>query len=349
MLYARRPGRGFSLVELLVVLSIISFLVALLLTAVQSAREESRRVGCMNNLKQIGLALQNYHGTHGSLPPGAITYQERPLDCNTPRRGHGLFACILPFVEQKSTHDSINFSFASMGVQGKLNAGAVNHTALSTRIATYICPGDSRQTPPVTRFVDPDGKNYDAYSQCSYAGVVGTVDIFRWYCGCPGRGSDNLVCLSDAVELMPDGPFGKNHAFGFDDLRDGLGQTILVGEFARFPKDPDPRFNVWNNVFWFASNITGVTRPQGLATTVPPINAGLRIPDYPPSSPVNWKYDPNNAKMGQFGFRSRHPTGAQFLFGDGSVKFLKESIDIRKVYWALSTRNGREILSATDY
>src|SRR5207249_400765 len=120
--------------------------------------------------------------------------------------------------------------------------------------------------------------------------------------------------------------------------------------FARFLNDPDPIFNVWNTALPIQSPSTnGVTRPQGLATTVPRLNAKLRVPDYPQSSPTQWKFDVNNWGMGQFGFRSHHAGGAGFLFGDGSVKFLKDSIDLTNVYRSLSTRVGAEIVADTDY
>src|SRR4051794_10658314 len=123
MIGARTRGRGFTLIELLVVIMIVSILVALLLPAVQAARETARRAGCSNNLKQIGLALQGYERTHGTFPPGAITLQEHPLDCNMPARGHGLFTMILPYLEQQVTYDTINFAFGTKGLQGSLNVG----------------------------------------------------------------------------------------------------------------------------------------------------------------------------------------------------------------------------------
>jgi prepilin-type N-terminal cleavage/methylation domain-containing protein/prepilin-type processing-associated H-X9-DG protein len=352
MFVLNRRNRGFTLIEVLVSVTIIGLLIALLLPAVQSARETARRATCINNLKQIGLALQGYERTNRSFPPGGITGQENPLDCSSfanRGRGHGIFAMILPYMEQEPTYNTINFAYASMGQQGSVNAGAINFTGLSTRVNVYICPSDSSQVPPLNKLVDPvNGITFNAYSQCSYSGVVGTVDIFRWSCGCPPTSNDGLVCFANSVELLPDGAFGYNHVFGISDFQDGLSNTILVGEFGRFANDPDTIFNVWNTSLPIASPTTaGVTRPQGLATTVPRLNAKLSIPDFPPSSPVSWKLIANNLNMGQFGFRSVHLGGADFLFGDGSVKFIKDSVDVIGVYWPLSTRDGGEITSGS--
>jgi prepilin-type N-terminal cleavage/methylation domain-containing protein/prepilin-type processing-associated H-X9-DG protein len=350
----RRLIGGFTLIEVLVVIAIISALIALLLPAVQSAREAARRASCNNNLKQVGLGLMGYEQTNRCFPPGGITGQENPLDCNSfsSRRGHGIFTMILPYMESVPTYNAVNFAFAATApvTQLSLNGGAINYTGLSTRINMYICPSDSGQVPFLSKLIDPlNGVTYNAYSQCSYAGVVGTVDIFRWSCGCPPTSTDGIVCFATSVELLPDGSFGYNHVFGVSDIHDGLSSTMMVGEFARFMNDPDTIFNVWNTALLIDSpNVAGVTRPQALATTVPRLNARLRIPDYPTSSPVGWKDDPNNLTMGQFGFRGMHPGGANFLFGDGAVKFLKESIDIPGVYRRLSTRDGADFVSA-DY
>src|SRR5262249_14846196 len=161
------------------------------------------------------------------------------------------------------------------------------------------------------------------YTQGSYAGVVGTYDIFRFWCGCPATYYDGVVCVG-SVELKPDGPFGKNFNFTPPEFRDGLSQTIFVGEFSKFRNDPDAMFNEWNSAMNYFSSVPGVSRPQALATTVPRINANLLIPDYPYSNPIGWRDDPQNRNFGQYGFRSQHPGGANFLFGDGSVRFLKE-------------------------
>ena len=342
MVRVTRSRRGFTLIELLVTISIIGVLVAITLPAAQSAREASRRVSCVNNLKQIGLALSHYETKYRVFPPGAITYQESPLDCLTPRRGHGLFTLVLTEMEQPSVYNSVNFAFASKGVQAGQNTGAINYTAFSAKIAAYVCPTDSIQIPYPNLLVNPtSGVTYNTFSQCSYAGVVGTVDIFRWYCGCPVSFQDGVVCVG-GVELQPDGAFGYNSHFRTVDFRDGLSQTLMVGECARFRNDPDPAFNEWTSTLYFASNMPGVTRPQALATTVPMLNASMAVPDVPPTDPVAWTSVLPNLQFGQFGFRSQHPGGANFLFGDGSIHFLKATINVTGVYRPLSTRFGRE-------
>jgi prepilin-type N-terminal cleavage/methylation domain-containing protein/prepilin-type processing-associated H-X9-DG protein len=341
-----RPSqRGFSLIELLATLTIIGILVAFLLPAIQYSRETARMVRCANNLKQIGVALHEYHMLHYTFPPGAITWQESPRDYTTPRRGHSLFTMILPEIGQATAYNAINFAFASIGMQGSQNAGAINYTALSNPIATLICPSDSGQH---GRPCNPGNSALpcNAYTQCSYAAMVGTYDIFRWSCCFPNPCRDKVACFGGS-ELKPDGPFGNNFGARIPEFKDGLGNTLLVGEFARFRNDPDQVFNEWTSAIYYRSAEPGVTRPQGLATAVPRINAPLSIPDVPAGPPrggcVIWKYNPRNRDFGQFGFRSRHAGGAHFLFGDGSVKFLKESI-IPKVYEALSTRADQDII-----
>jgi prepilin-type processing-associated H-X9-DG protein len=267
---------------------------------------------------------------------------------------------ILPYMEQQVSFNAINFDYAAWGqlrtLQNGQPPGAVNHTGLATVINSLICPADSPSTPLPNLLLNPTGGvTYNAYSQSSYAGVVGTRDVFRWWCGCPPTFVDGFVCTGQ-ISLRPDGVFGYDTSYGSRDITDGLSNTLLVGEFARFRNDPDLFFNQWSIAIYFLSSLPGVTRPQGLATTVPRINADLKVPDVTETpavpefySPIGWRDDPRNLNFGQFGFRSQHPGGANFLFGDGSVHFLSQTIDHERVYWPLSTRDGGEIVSSDAY
>jgi prepilin-type N-terminal cleavage/methylation domain-containing protein/prepilin-type processing-associated H-X9-DG protein len=362
-----KPRTGFTLIELLVVIAIIGVLIALLLPAVQAAREAARRAQCTNNLKQIGLAIHNYESSVGSFPTGTITYQENPLNCGVVRRGHSFFALILNYMEQTQIYNAINFSFTAGGNTefGFGHGGATNRTGLISQINSFICPSDSRQIPyPLT-------VSFNGYGQASYAGMVGTRDIFHWYCGCPV----NFVggSCAGAVEIEPDGVFGYNWTRKLAEVTDGTSNTILVGENARFKNDPDMIFNTWSRSLWFASNFPGGTssRPECLASSVPKINAPFQPGDtsaFPGTlGPTNdtdgwaWVASPDYRQLGQFGFRSQHPGGANFLFGDGSVRFLKETIDMGSptytpaaarnvgVYRKISTFRGGETVSSDAY
>ena len=175
---------GFTLIELLVVISIIGVLIALLLPAVQAAREAARRAQCTNNLKQVGLALHQYHSSMNTFPMGAVTfasYLVSPNCVTTPgvahkRKNHTMFALILPFLEQQNVYNAINFQFGTNDLEGSVHAGATNYTGLATRVDSYICPTDGGQTP----------LNFPSnpYAQSSYSASCGLDDIIRWY-SCP--------------------------------------------------------------------------------------------------------------------------------------------------------------------
>jgi prepilin-type N-terminal cleavage/methylation domain-containing protein/prepilin-type processing-associated H-X9-DG protein len=346
----KRNRSGFTLIELLVVIAIIGVLIALLLPAVQSAREAARRSQCTNNLKQIGLALANYETATGSYPPGALTY---PVAGNTTcagilfsARGHSMFSLILPYMEQPNVYAAINFD-VNAGGSTTDPSGRMNKTAFNNVVNPYLCPSDQENV--LTIDTVPSGNNY---SPSSYAASSGTLDIYRWWYGCP-------------TEIAPDGVFGKNFTYKLADVKDGLSNTIFVGEKSRFVNDPETGMNWWNRSLWFGS-VVG-TRIQGFGTTVPKLNSGLAIPE--PASTLTptgwidaWMYDVNHLRMGQFGFLSQHPGGANFAFGDGSVRFVKATIDMGNltenppanlakigVYRALSTRRGGEVISADQY
>ena len=365
---SKRP-RGFTLIELLVVISIIGVLVALLLPAVQSAREAARRSQCINNLKQMGLACANYENQNGSFPIGIIGYNP-----NDPKstcsgayygRGHTAFGLILPFMEQQNIYNAVNWNFPAGSSGGAqvygADPGAVQQSAYASIINAYLCPSDSLRTQNSGRPTDIP----EPYSPSSYALNFGTWDVWHWWYGCP-------------TYIQGDGAFAWDYAYRTQDIVDGLSNTMFIGEMARFNNDPDVFSYFWNRGGYFGARSAatpGVTRPTAASSTVAKPNANLSIPDVPagnslggPNGVDGWLYGPGNAAIneGQYGFRSAHPGGVNFVFGDGSVKFIKNSVDMGNlhtmswtgaplpgarmgVYRALSTRANNEIISQGDF
>ncbi|HEY2154844.1 MAG TPA: DUF1559 domain-containing protein [Isosphaeraceae bacterium] len=195
-----RRDRGFTLIELLVVIAIIAALIALLLPAVQAAREAARRAGCVNNLKQIGLALHNYHQAHDTFAIGYVTSPNANPDVTSP--GWGWASAILPTLEQPALYASANLALPI--------EDPANSTVVVTPLAVYTCPTD-RFT---GRFTLTDANNNpitDAQTN-SYAGNFGR-DV-------------NIAKTPDAGN----GLFVRNRSFGIRDITDGTSQTIIVGE-----------------------------------------------------------------------------------------------------------------------
>jgi len=364
----RSALRGFTLIELLVVIAIIAVLIALLLPAVQSAREAARRAQCINNMKQVGLAIHNYENANGVLPPGAIHYQESPYDCNVVSKGYSMFLLIFPQMEQQNIYNALNFAMPTGGTSTNSYTSSdplhTQSTALLTTVQSLVCPSDL----PIVSQTSGSGNHY---SQCSYAACAGTRDIWHWWCGCPSTPPYGDPCFA-SPDIYPDGVFAGGFVCRMSAITDGTSNTIFAGEFARFVNDPDAVFNSWTRALWFSSSLPGTARPQCLAGTAPRINAPLMANDesiigggwqWLTGLTNDWLYvsTPDVRIAGQYGFRSQHPGGANFLFGDGSVKFLKATIDMGSptwnangmnntgVYRALSTRKSGETISADSY
>ena len=338
-----RSRRGFTLIELLVVIAIIAVLIALLLPAVQAAREAARRSQCVNNMKQMGLALANYESSNSILPPAywGNTYDSaagpgKPgANCKT-SLGTTLFTLIFPYIEQGTISNSFNYSLPA--VEGT----ASNYTADSINVATYLCPSDTRTNIP---------PGYRWYGQGSYGAVGGTYDFTYYYSGLDGK-NDRECGIH-----IPNGAFGATHNFRLTDITDGLSNSMFIGEQSRFKNEPATGIDVYNwrtTGGWYGDNFGGnSSRTMGYAYTVPKINARADMVNdiatiIVANGSTNWKNDPRAWAYGQFGFRSNHPGGANFLFGDGSVRFIKETIAL-PIYNGLGTINVGEIISADAY
>jgi prepilin-type N-terminal cleavage/methylation domain-containing protein/prepilin-type processing-associated H-X9-DG protein len=338
---ARR--RGFTLIELLVVIAIIAVLIALLLPAVQAAREAARRSQCINNLKQIGLAMANYENANGTLPIGifgASIYDVPPCDQSSPISNHKTetaFALILPYLEATAQYNSINFYVSA--------AYSRNTTGYSTKLAVYLCPSDLPSTPnDVTKGLIPT-------PQTSYALNIGVTEAIMYgFYGTSGMAVPGCEALPQG-----DGPFNKNYCYTFAAISDGLSNTILVGETSRFKDEPASVTQFWSFAYPF-TGVLGELHPTAYAYVVPQINAPLqKLSQAAVASTIitasniqTWYNSPGALTLGNLGFRSLHPNGANFVFGDGSVKFLKQTIN-PPTYRALGTRAYGEVIGGDAF
>jgi prepilin-type N-terminal cleavage/methylation domain-containing protein/prepilin-type processing-associated H-X9-DG protein len=346
-----RSRRGFTLIELLVVIAIIGVLIALLLPAVQSAREAARRAQCTNNLKQIGLAFHNYHDKYNAFAPGT-----------SPNRGGGWSwggnalswrAMILPDLELGPQYNAINFSQTADRAYGE---GPVPGSVWYTTFNVFLCPSDGEHeggfmpygdtgtytvTPPPTR---PGGgpqnvpiTNYNLSFGDNYA-VLPLSGANPWETdpnSNPQIGWHGFWgTRSSGGRMRGFSDYRDAQWCNIASVRDGTSNTILVGE--GLPAEDA------NNEMWGHTGIAaGTTIPINWFTGLPGRTAGP-CGDY---GSTNWNCRFSYAARG---FKSRHPGGANFLFADGSVKFLKNTTQ-RVVYAALGSRNGGEVISADQY
>ncbi|MEN6407493.1 MAG: DUF1559 domain-containing protein, partial [Thermoguttaceae bacterium] len=306
----RSSGHGFTLVELLVVITIIGILVALLLPAVQAAREAARRMQCTNNLKQLGLALHGYLAATGGVyfPPGT----SGPLTSPGKYRKPGLFTTLLPYLELQSLYDQIDKNLATNDAS---TFSAQADKPRYTVISTYACPSFAVASLVVTSnpFAAKDG------ALTTYQGVAGTnAEVTPL----PGKTKPG-----DAT----DGMFLRGIPRNAAEVTDGLSNTLAMGEFV-YRKSSDTDFDYGQVRPWFCSEYySSVTNSvYNFKVVKDPIN-GIAS-----SSVYTW-----------FPFGSSHPGGANFLIADGSVNFFSDNITM-DTYKALCTVQGGENVSTAQ-
>ncbi len=288
-----RPNqsRGFTLIELLVVIAIIAILIALLLPAVQQAREAARRTQCKNNMKQIGIAMHNYHDTYQNFPPGCISNTNNTDPPSGPQQwGWAVF--ILPQMEQGNLFELLDPSNRTLS---DVLSNTTDRAIVQQRIDAYRCPSD-RTKDTVTgtpQTVDFQGNGGFAMPGTNFFG--GTSNYV-------GAGGFAALDISE----LPSGPLYRNSATTFADMIDGSSNTFLVGE-----RDFDCSSGVWSGV-----RNDGGPGPRGINYVTGRV-----------SIPLNFKSNRTGNNSCVEGFSSSHPGGAQFLFGDGTVHFISENID----------------------
>lgn len=314
--------QGFTLVELLVVIAIIGILVALLLPAVQAAREAARRTSCNNNLKQFGLALQNFHDIYQNFPPGLT-------DDDTANLGWGTY--ILPYMEQTNLYDKFSDNLAAgtapvamFVVKGgshpnidswggnpcalRIDFGA-NQPYTQQVMSNYLCPSSALPN-----------KDNNGYGASSYVGNGGTevIAFSSFACGAP-QGIMTGVFSNDAQNTT-------TFVYGMAAVTDGTSNTLMVGEIGKSQNVTPNKTTDGNFPLWAGGNNDGGCNAKY-------IGAHIRLAG--PNFNIN---RPPVDQQSDVSFGSFHPNGAQFVFVDGSVHFITQYIDTT-VYSNFANRN----------
>ncbi|MCH2115341.1 MAG: DUF1559 domain-containing protein [Pirellulales bacterium] len=313
----QRSRRAFTLVELLVVIAIIGILVALLLPAVQAAREAARRTQCANNLKQIGLGVLNYESGHGTFPVSFSHFQESGTDAShVIGNGQSWIVGLLPFVEQQAIYGSFNLEGKAERGHGILRVE--NREAISRHIRLLLCPSDDDRFVVRTNVWRlPNSLAKTPFASTNYSGVIGSHDLVsssKWG-GEPGCHDYERWRRKECL-----GTFWRHSHLApvtIASFLDGTNNTIIIGESV-------PAFDAFN--YWALGNGTW-------DSTHGPLNY---FPEYGEQTAWTLWYE-------QETFRSRHPGGAHFAWGDGHVSFIDEAIDFA-AYRGLSTRAGSEVV-----
>jgi len=312
---------GFTLVELLVVIAIIGVLIALLLPAVQQAREAARRMSCQSNLRQIGVALHNYHDVYGSFPPGGFRYTgPSPSSSNEHTAfgsvSHSFLVTILPQVEFSAMAEQFNH------IQGW--RGKPNRRVVTTVPPVYQCP-----SAPLTHSDHADETIIDASDNVlgpmfagHYVGNMGPIGTgYDRFCK-KNSDSGSMPNCNSFNEVSDQGILGANSKIAFRDVTDGTSNTIMVGELStnEYP--------------------TGEAAPRAWSRGCADHSCGM-------SKNVKFGINIQGFVSGNFNnmsFSSMHPGGTQVLMADSSVQFVSENINM-DIYLATASRNGSEVVT----
>jgi prepilin-type N-terminal cleavage/methylation domain-containing protein/prepilin-type processing-associated H-X9-DG protein len=373
---ARRPA-GFTLIELLVVIAIIAVLIALLLPAVQSAREAARRAQCTNNMKQLGLALHNYHTATNAFPAAYQAPDQTNFFNNDAWGAWSPQTMLLPYLEQTQIYNAANFMWNNKGAG---SGGPINSTVEHSRIESFLCPSSSK----------PQGfSDFGVrFAHNNYFASLGGAVSYREYGGIEGGSQPPGVFYLMGTRLAPDGTGSAKQAevtIGVKDITDGTANTIAFCEWysgdnndcklsttdvishvpwpggTRRMPEGQVNFLKWLNLCaaqgpvsvatcdgnsWkLNASLLGRNWIQGmfaytLGTTLLAPNA-----PFPNCRTCTWDGDNDCGTGLMVNMSSAHPGGANAVHADGSVHFIKSSTQMT-VMWALGSRAGGEALSA---
>lgn len=307
-----RKREGFTLVELLVVIAIIGVLIALLLPAIQAARESARRTQCFNNSRQLGLGLQMYHDSYGVFPPG---HEETGVDGPSYRHQLSWLALILPYLEQKNVADLIRREDIDPAMNAHVNPKFI--PAGKNLVDTFICPSD------------PVGQNSPDWAPTNYLGNQGIL------CNC--RGED---C---------GGMFGHDTKFRMKDVTDGTSQTIAVAETLK--GDLDANTIEDNYIFTSSANADDIDSCQSFPANTAD-RATIWLGGQPHNNMFSTARPPNDPRVdckapnhgcSNFAARSAHPGGVVVIFADCSAHFLSNDLT-ETTMQALGTRSAEDIV-----
>ncbi len=364
-----RRRQGFTLIELLVVIAIIGVLISLLLPAVQSAREAARRTQCINNLKQIGLAMQNYQSANGAFPP---IYVDVPGD-GSPGQTHSIHARLLPYLEQQNVYNGLNFDLgarwgpdSNWGGQGNPpdtdgNSGGlyaiIQMTSISMQIKAFLCPSDTN--PGQKEKIGWPGDRRVTGTNSYPVNIGLNRHLNGWYWDGPayiGSNWDNFLNNTATMSTFVDGT--SNTAIfsewvkGSGDppniSKDGLAMTYRVPiNSDTYMGDPNKHFKQsqdcqinglqrdwsWKGEWWVQGD------RQSYSHTQTPNRRAC----------ASWNnIGIDRGAITMISASSLHPGGVNTLFADGSVKFIKNGINYRS-WHAIATPNGGESIDQTDF
>jgi prepilin-type N-terminal cleavage/methylation domain-containing protein/prepilin-type processing-associated H-X9-DG protein len=353
----RHTRRGFTLIELLVVIAIIAVLIALLLPAVQAAREAARRMQCVNNLKQIGLAMHNYHDVIGTFPMGCSSGAYSAPGQYSAKQNFSALAAMLPQLGETAIYNALNFSWGCEDSTGVL-CYKINATGTNVKINAFCCPSDPNAGTPDHNGI-PNTNNYYA--------SMGTTTLLT-----TNTGAATLAIQSTGV-------FTWQLAYGVRDVIDGTSNTIAFAEGLvgnQTLQKGQRRLGMTSVSGGSTLLLDGSSNPAGTIATIAACDKAwtsgsfsvdqqrgenwahgcndmtlfntIVTPNANQDDWTNCSFTGSGALSNLTNSDSWHSGGVNVLTGDGSVKFMKNSIN-QRTWWALGTRANGEVIDASSY